>query len=109
KKAMVQYFSFEASFSLMFMEDNANKDDLSYVMGHCFRSISCLNQVLFAKNEMYCLNEKKAVAMVEGFQMKPIYYTKRIDDIVSLLSTDRDKTYEAVENVKQLISEIEAL
>src|SRR5699024_4732461 len=33
KEAMIQYFSFEASFSLMFMEANANKDDISYVMG----------------------------------------------------------------------------
>src|SRR5699024_8145579 len=109
KAALIQYFSFEASFSLMFMEDNANKDDLSYVMGHCFRSISCLNQVLFAKNEMYCINEKKAIAMIENFQVKPSHYKKRIDDTVSLLSTDRDKTYESVENLKQLISETEAL
>lgn len=109
KEAMIQYFSFEASFSLMFMETNANKDDISYVMGHCFRSISCLNQVLFAKNEVYCINEKKAVAMIQGFSIKPMNYKKRIDEIVSLLSTDSDKTNQAVENLKELNSEIEAL
>ena len=109
REAMIQYFSFEASFSLMFMEGNANKDDISYVMGHCFRSISCLNQVIFAKNKVYCINEKKAVAMIQDFPIRPINYKKRIDEIVSLLSTDSDKTNQAVENLKELISETEAL
>lgn len=109
KEAMIQYFSFEASFSLMFMEANANKDDISYVMGHCFRSISCLNQVIFAKNKVYCINEKKAVAMIQDFPIKPMNYKKRIDKIVTLLSTDSDKTNQAVEYLKELISETEAL
>ncbi|USK56096.1 nucleotidyltransferase domain-containing protein [Cytobacillus solani] len=109
KEAMIQYFSFEASFSLMFMEANANKDDISYVMGHCFRSMSCLNQVLFAKNEMYCINEKKAVAIIQDFPIKPVNYKNRIDEIVSLLSTDIDEINQAVKNLKDLISEIEVL
>ncbi|EYQ98653.1 nucleotidyltransferase domain-containing protein [Staphylococcus pseudintermedius] len=109
REAMIQYFSFEASFSLMFMETNANKDDISYVMGHCFRSISCLNQVIFAKNKVYCINEKKAVAMIQDFPIKPMNYKKRIDEIVFLLSTDSNKTSQAVENLKELISETEAL
>ncbi|WP_077706710.1 nucleotidyltransferase domain-containing protein [Virgibacillus dokdonensis] len=109
REAMIQYFSFEASFSLMFMETNANKDDISYVMGHCFRSISCLNQVIFAKNKVYCINEKKAVAMIQDFPIKPMNYKKRIDEIVFLLSTDSNKTSQAVENLKELISETKAL
>lgn len=109
QEAMIQYFSFEASFSLMFMEANVNKDDISYVMGHCFRSISCLNQVIFAKNKVYCINEKKAVSMIQDFSIKPNNYKKRIDEIVSLLSTDKDKTNQAVNNLKALIFETEAL
>ncbi|ALX49693.1 nucleotidyltransferase domain-containing protein [Lentibacillus amyloliquefaciens] len=109
KEAMIQYFSFEASFSLMFMEANANKDDISYVMGHCFRSISCLNQVLFAKNDVYCINEKKAVAMIQDFPIKPMNYKKRVDDIVSLLSADTANTRNAVKELQELITETEAL
>lgn len=52
-------FMFEAGFSLMFAENNIDKDDVSYVCGHCFRSISSLNQVLFAVNKEYCINEKR--------------------------------------------------
>ena len=70
KDAIIGYYMFEANFSLMFARDNVDKDDISYVTGHCFRTISCLNQVLFALNEEYCINEKKAVRMIDGFAKK---------------------------------------
>lgn len=107
--AMIRYFIFEASFSLMFAEDNVDKDDISYVSGCCFRTISCLNQVLFAKNEEYCINEKKAVAMVDGFNIKPQGYKKKIDKIVTLISSDRDRTREGVDMLRDLVSETENL
>ena len=47
--------------------------------------------------------------MIQDFPIQPINYKKRIDEIVSLLSTDSDKTNQAVENLKELISETEAL
>ena len=67
KKALVGFFSFEAGFSLMFAENNVDKDDAYYVNAHIVRGVSALNQVLFALNEEYCLNEKKAVKMIDGF------------------------------------------
>ncbi|HHZ02954.1 MAG TPA: DNA polymerase subunit beta [Tissierellia bacterium] len=109
KDAIVQYFMFEASFSLMFAEDNVDKDDIYYVCGHCFRSISCLNQVLFALNEEYCINEKKAVKMINGFDIKPKEYKKRIDEIITLLSADRDTSRKGVNMLKDIISETEKL
>lgn len=109
KDAMIEYFMFEASFSLMFAEDNVDKDDVYYVCGHCFRSISCLNQVLFALNEEYCINEKKAVRMIDGFSIKPRDYKKRVDKIFTLLSYDKDSTREGVNILKELISETEKL
>lgn len=39
--------------------------------GHVFRIISCLNQVLFACNNAYCINEKKAIKLLETFEYKP--------------------------------------
>ncbi|MFM1650618.1 nucleotidyltransferase domain-containing protein [Brevibacillus sp. B_LB10_24] len=102
---IIRYFLFEASFSLMFAEANTDKDDISYVSGCCFRTISCLNQVLFAKNEEYCINEKKAVATADGFPVKPQDYKKRIDKIVTLISSDDDKTREGVQILRELVSE----
>ena len=109
KDAMIGYFMFEASFSLMFAEDNVDKDDIYYVCGHCFRSISCLNQVLFALNEEYCINEKKAVKMIDGFNIKPEDYKERVDRIFTLLSSDEDRTKEGVTMLRELISETERL
>lgn len=52
---------FEAGFSLMFVKANSGTDDKYYIAGHVFRIVSCLNQVLFACNNAYCINEKKAI------------------------------------------------
>jgi hypothetical protein len=109
KKAIINYFSFEASFSLMFMEANLEKDDCYYVMGHCFRSISCLNQILFAKNDQYCINEKKAVQIINNFKIKPTDYKRRIDEIVLLLSPDVKNMRAACKKLHELIEETATL
>jgi predicted nucleotidyltransferase len=109
KKSMVNYFMFEAGFSLMFAEDNTNKDDLYYVAGHLFRAVSCLNQVLFALNEEYCLNEKKAVKMIANFPQVPSDYKKRVDKIFTLLSAKSGDTSKACSELKQLVEEIKTI
>lgn len=105
KQSITQFFAFEASFSLMFIEDNLDKDDISYLIGHLFRCLSCLNQVIFAKNEVYCINEKKAVALINSFPVKPKNYKQRIDNIVSSFSIDEYKTKEAIEELRNIIEE----
>ncbi|MBC8587684.1 nucleotidyltransferase domain-containing protein [Paratissierella segnis] len=109
RKSLVDFFIFEAEFSLMFAKDNIDKDDLSYVCGHCFRSISCLNQVLFAVNREYCINEKKAVRMIEDFKIKPSNYKERVDKVISLMSTDADCTRKGIDILEGLINEVESL
>jgi predicted nucleotidyltransferase len=109
KDAITGYFRFEASFSLLLAEKNADNDDISYVAGHVFRSISGLNQVLFAFNEEYCINEKRAVRMIEGFRVKPDRYKERIDIIFALLGKDPASTRAAVGMLRELVEETEAL
>lgn len=48
----------------MFVKANAGAEDKYYIAGHVFRIISCLNQVLFACNNAYCINEKKAIKLL---------------------------------------------
>ena len=109
QKGLTDFFMFEAGFSLMFAKDNIDKDDISYVCGHCFRSISCLNQVLFAMNEEYCINEKKAVRMIGVFKIKPSNYKERVDKVISLISTDADCTRKGIEILQRLVTEVEHL
>lgn len=58
KHAIISFFLFEALFSLMFIEANVDKQDSFYVTGHYFRSIACLNQVIFAKTTHIVLMKK---------------------------------------------------
>ena len=109
QKGLTEFFMFEAGFSLMFAENNIDKDDVSYVCGHCFRSISSLNQVLFAVNREYCINEKKAVKMIEGFKIKPSDYKERVDKVISLISTDVDCTRKGIDILQRLVNEVENL
>ena len=109
QKGLTDFFMFEAGFSLMFAKDNIDKDDISYVCGHCFRSISSLNQVLFAMNEEYCINEKKAVRMIGVFKIKPSNYKERVDKVISLISTDADCTRKGIEILQRLVTEVEHL
>lgn len=109
QKGLAEFFMFEAGFSLMIAKKNINKDDISYVCGHCFRSISSLNQVLFALNREYCINEKKAVKMIEDFKIKPSNYKERIDKIISLISTDVDCTTKGIDILQKLVDEVEEL
>lgn len=109
KKGLCDFFMFEAGFSLMIAKKNINKDDISYVCGHCFRSISSLNQVLFALNREYCINEKKAVKMIEDFKIKPSNYKERIDKVISLISTDVDCTTNGIDILQRLVDEVEEL
>ncbi len=109
QKGLGEFFMFEAGFSFMLAEKNIEKDDVSYVCGHCYRSISSLNQVLFAINREYCINEKKAVKMIDGFMIKPNDYKERIDKVISLISTDVDCTRKGIEILQRLVNEVELL
>ena len=106
KETIVWLFSFEAGFSHMLAARVADKDDVYYVTAHIVRSISCLNQILFAINEEYCLNEKKAVGIIENFRIKPSNYKKKTDEVFALVGKNPS---EACRKLKDLIDEVSAL
>lgn len=106
KSALVDFFTFEAGFSAMFAAANAGKDDPYYVHAHLSRSVSCLNQVLFALNDQYCVNEKKAVRMIDSFPISPVRYRIRVAD---LFSTAADDLTVSCDLLHALIDETQAL
>lgn len=109
QQAIIKYFMFEVNYSLMFAADNAEKEDASYVAGCCYRTIACLNQVIFALNEEYCLNEKKAATMVESLMIKPSNYKRKVDYAITLISNSSDKTSMGVELLQDIVAETEKL
>lgn len=106
KKEIIHFFSFEAGFSLMLAEKNVTRDDAYYVVAHLVRSVSALNQVIFALNEQYCINEKKAVKMIDAFNVRPDSYKEKIDNIFYLSGLNLLK---ACQDLKQLIEEVNLL
>lgn len=106
QKAIIHLFSFEAEFSLWLAENSIDKDDIYYVTAHVVRSISTLNQVLFALNKEYCLNEKKAVKMIDKFDIHPTNYKSKIDDIFAAVGTDSKS---ACVQLRSLVSEVKEL
>jgi hypothetical protein len=106
KEAVIHSFMFEAGFSHMFTAKNINKYDTYYVTAHLVRSVSCLNQVLFALNNEYCINEKKAVRMIDGFQFKPPEYGRKVKTIFSLAGYEEEQ---ACKCMKNLIDDVEKI
>ena len=106
KKTLIHLFSFEASFSHMLAVGSIDKDDVYYITAHIVRSLSALNQVIFALNEEYCLNEKKAVRMIESFPIRPLEYKRRVDEVFAQIVPDPNG---ACDSLKSLIGEVEIL
>lgn len=99
KKSLISFFMFEAEFSLMFAKANSGTGDKYYVAGHVFRMVSCLNQVLFACNNAYCINEKKAVKMIETFEQKPEKYGVKVNRIFETLGLSLPECCGMAENL----------
>lgn len=105
-QALIARFLFEAGFSCALAETYINKDEHYYVVAHLVRAVSALNQVLFACNQIYCLNEKGAVKIIEGFAHKPAQYKPRVDALFALAGSDLAG---ACKILRALVSETEAL
>ena len=106
KKSLINFFIFEAEFSLMFVKANAGAEDKYYIAGHVFRIISCLNQVLFACNNAYCINEKKAIKLLETFEYKPEKYAERVNHIFEVLGLSLFECYDMTEKLYKEVNEI---
>lgn len=110
QKSLIDFFMFEAEFSLMFAKANEKAEDKYYFAGHIFRIVSCLNQVLFACNKIYCINEKKAVKMINNFELKPKKYVTRVNQIFEILGLSLFECYEMTEKlyseVRRIVSEV---
>lgn len=76
--ALRKRFAWEASFALANAHKSLDRGDVSYLAGCAFRAVASLCQVLFALNGHWLLNEKGAVAAVDGFGLKPADFSRRV-------------------------------
>lgn len=106
KKSILALFSFEMGFSLQLAQKSMDRDDAYYVAAHLVRSVSAMNQVLFALNETYCINEKQAVSTISSLPVCPPEYKARIDGVFSL---DPGRLQESCTRLKALVDEVSGL
>ncbi|MFM7679912.1 MAG: nucleotidyltransferase domain-containing protein [Roseiflexaceae bacterium] len=88
RSALLDFYGFEAGFSASLAGRYATTQDTYYVAAHVVRAISALNQVLFAYNEHYCINEKRAVMQIETFAHRPQNYQQRVNEVFVALAED---------------------
>ncbi|MDZ7949535.1 nucleotidyltransferase domain-containing protein [Nostoc sp. DedQUE09] len=96
KQATIDTFAWEISFSLLVAKKAIARDDVVYAAGCCFRSVACMNQVLFALNEDYLLNEKGAIAVANKFAICPQDYQQKVERAFKLLAADAKSITEAI-------------
>ncbi|MBE8991613.1 nucleotidyltransferase domain-containing protein [Nostoc sp. LEGE 12450] len=96
KQATIDTFAWEISFSLVVAKKAIARDDVVYAAGCCFRSVACMNQVLFALNEDYLLNEKGAVAIAAKFAICPTDYQQRVEQAFAILVASSKSITEAI-------------
>ena len=106
REALISFFSFEADFSCALAKKALSQMDRCYIAGHLFRSVSALNQVLFALNETYCLNEKKAPERIDGFPNAPRDYQNLAEAI--LWPKDGDPV-SSIRQLEALCKDVKAL
>ncbi len=106
RRALISFFMFEANFSCSLARAYAGRDDVYYVAGHLFRAASALNQVMFALNRTYCLNEKKAVLRIRDFPLTLPDYAARVNGLFNLTP---ESLAGSIEELEKLCREAEAL
>lgn len=106
KQATIDKFAWEISFSLVVAQKAVARGDVAYAAGCCFRSVACMNQVLFALNEAYLLNEKGAVAIANGLTLCPPDYQQRVESVFALLAADAELIREAIAILDEIEQEL---
>ena len=102
QKALIRKFAWESNFSLEIAGKSAERSDVAYAAGCCFRSVMCMLQVLFAMNKTHWLNEKGAVAIADTFTKKPEGLRSRIDEIFQFLEADPQSIRTALLKLEEL-------
>src|SRR5882757_1498350 len=81
-RAVRERFEWEAGFALANARKSLDRGDVYYLAGCAFRAVACLCQTLFALNGVYLLNEKGAVAVIDGcLARKPPQFAHRVKSL----------------------------
>ena len=89
----MNFFIFEAEFSLMFVKANVGQR-INIILQAMFFVLFMLKSILFACNNAYCINEKKAIKLLETLNSKPEKYAERVNHIFEVLGLSLFECYD---------------
>lgn len=109
KETLIKRFLFEAEFSMETARKAALRSDLHYVTGAFFRTVGSWNQVLYALNGRYLMNEKGSLNTTARLPITPGQYQVRVYQIYHYLGSHSPhlayKEYEMLhEEIRELTS-----
>lgn len=105
-EATVNQFGWEAGFSLDNARSPARRGDLVQVTGLLYRAVVCLNQMVFAHNGRFVLNEKGALAEASGMPRAPRDYQARVEAALTGLSIAPDVLQAAIDSLREIYDEL---
>jgi predicted nucleotidyltransferase len=106
-RAVRDCFEWEATFALANARKSLGRGDVSYLAGCVFRAVACLCQTLFALNGVYLLNEKGAVAAVDGMVHRPGRFSERVEEVYADLGSGGHAS--ALDRLQSLIDDTRVL
>lgn len=89
RRASMEKFLWECSFSLDCGRKSIAKQDILYAMGSIYRCINCLIQVWYSYNNLYCINEKGSLSRLQGeAAVLPEEWVESVENAISTVATD---------------------
>lgn len=105
KKAIIEKYFWEASFSLKISSKSVKREDIFYVTGCLFRSIACLTQVIFALNEKYFINEKGSILIASSLALCPKEFKNVVTSIMSHPGNNEPELLDQINKLELLIED----
>ena len=105
-QALIDLFGWEVQFALQNAHKALARADNIYVAGCCYRAVSCLLQVIFARNGQYCLNEKGAAARAAVFAIVPKNLYPRLQRVFAACHPDTAQLTDALRQLAALAVEV---
>lgn len=109
KTGIINKFLWEAGFSNAIAYKGLLKDDIVYVIGCIYRTISCLTQVIYALNETYIMNEKGSLTNIDTFKITPKNFKKKVENILYSLTVDTKNMKNHLDELSGIVKEVENL
>jgi predicted nucleotidyltransferase len=99
----------EAGFSLEAAAKPIARNDVFHVTGCLFRSAVCMVQALFARNDRYFVNEKRALDAIEGFASRPEGFRATVREVLAAPGTSPDTLARSAARLQDLAAAVVGL